>query len=252
MRKQKFTLIELLVVIAIIAILASMLLPALNQARERAKSANCLSNLKQIGTADAQYGQDYEGWLYGPKLKVAPSVNVSGSLTTDSWAVSIGNLGYLPTCNTTRKNVTWIGACPSVYPFGKFEHENRCYAKRGIHTADKVNQNQDGYWKVSGNSFKSVAPPGSNYTDKNSDKLVHCSPSKFVTTYDNYVQINSTTNQWSQMNYGSFESYSLNHSGKAGVLLYDGHAEFSRSGFNGTFLGCVDPYTTTIRLWVGP
>ena len=66
MKKHSFTLIELLIVIAIIAILAAMLLPALNQARQRASAISCMSNLKQTGFALTVYADSFNDYFPAP------------------------------------------------------------------------------------------------------------------------------------------------------------------------------------------
>ena len=74
-----FTLIELLVVIAIIAILAAILLPALNSARERGRTASCVNNLKQIAAAAAMYVDNFDGYTVPYRLAPQPgsSTNMS-------------------------------------------------------------------------------------------------------------------------------------------------------------------------------
>ena len=89
-KHECFTLIELLVVIAIIAILAAILLPALNSARERGKAASCVNNLKQIGSAAAQYLNDCD---YFPRSAI-----YGGATTTlPPWFVQIASYIGCPT-----------------------------------------------------------------------------------------------------------------------------------------------------------
>ncbi len=115
LRRRVFTLIERLVVIAIIAILAGMLLPALNKARERARGTQCMGQYKGIATAMAMYISDYNYYLPDPSYNrpYAPSGNYTAA--NNNVVYALDSL-YLKKYKKGSSKVAPFWECPSNGP----------------------------------------------------------------------------------------------------------------------------------------
>jgi prepilin-type N-terminal cleavage/methylation domain-containing protein/prepilin-type processing-associated H-X9-DG protein len=249
---QAFTLIELLVVIAIIAILAAILFPVFAQARDKARQASCLSNLKQMGTAFMMYVQDYDekfplafgfdgtNWLWNSSITTPSNWRAGNTALRDQWWSNslqpyIKNYQVYACPSGPEVKLAGIDYSAPVVPYARVSYSFNGllhqYPLAGVATPAGLPLVWEGRGKAQVAGFALSNPA-----------LVCSAGGACLYTAKGTACANTT-------NGGSGTMFTLDgtmfiHSGGAQFLYADGHAKWVRLGGSATSDFNVDPYTT--------
>ena len=225
--------IELLVVIAVIAMLASLLLPALTNAREMGRRIKCVSNLRQIGLGALMYANDYDGW-FPPCRLMNDSTHVWRYLMPDYFTPPVTDCPS----DTTRKAGAIDEYTVGYYPYGHTYHPDvatgKSYNRGYVWSSVTGYQDENGIWWARcrigrcWSDYGNSPTSGCGFTGVKSDSEVPIVRDSDYTENTGYLYGSTIIDYASLLRgRGATGMYpGLRHSGGDNFLYADGHVEW--------------------------